>query len=122
MELPLQTAMDMVLSGAIQDGKTIMLLQHAALVGLRTLSDAVPAQARPAIDPRVCPRQGNQCAMEIERKTGVAQGPCWCTTAVFDHAVLERVPQRPGNLPAFAHARGNGQAHSPSCCSRYRRW
>lgn len=94
MELPLQTAMDMVLSGAIQDGKTIMLLQHAALVGLRTLSDPVPAQARPAIDPRVCPLcgQGNQCAMQIERETGVAQGPCWCTTAVFDHAVLERVP------------------------------
>ena len=37
IELPLVTALDMVASGAIQDGKTIMLLQHAALVGLERL-------------------------------------------------------------------------------------
>jgi len=37
IELPLATALDMVASGAIQDGKTIMLLQHAALVGLESL-------------------------------------------------------------------------------------
>ena len=37
IELPLATALDMVASGAIQDGKTIMLLQHAALVGLDRL-------------------------------------------------------------------------------------
>ena len=37
IELPLATALDMVASGAIQDGKTIMLLQHAALVGLERL-------------------------------------------------------------------------------------
>ncbi len=37
LELPLQAALDMVASGAIQDGKTIMLLQHAALVGLDKL-------------------------------------------------------------------------------------
>ena len=44
LELRLQTALDMVLSGAIQDGKTIMLLQHAALVGLHTLSQVPPGQ------------------------------------------------------------------------------
>ena len=37
MELPLATALQMITSGTIQDGKTIMLLQHAALVGLAQL-------------------------------------------------------------------------------------
>jgi nudix-type nucleoside diphosphatase (YffH/AdpP family) len=37
LELPLDAALQMVGSGAIQDGKTIMLLQHAALVGLERL-------------------------------------------------------------------------------------
>ena len=34
LELPFETALRMVASGAIEDGKTIMLLQHAALAGL----------------------------------------------------------------------------------------
>ena len=34
LELPLDNALEMIQSGAIQDGKTIMLLQHAALHGL----------------------------------------------------------------------------------------
>ncbi|MEK8030261.1 NUDIX domain-containing protein [Ideonella sp. DXS29W] len=38
VELPLDEAMRQVADGRIQDGKTIMLLQHAALVGLRQLS------------------------------------------------------------------------------------
>lgn len=37
LELPLDRALAMVGSGEIQDGKTIMLLQHAALVGLEQL-------------------------------------------------------------------------------------
>lgn len=37
LELPLSEALAMVGSGAIQDGKTIMLLQHAALQGLAGL-------------------------------------------------------------------------------------
>jgi 8-oxo-dGTP pyrophosphatase MutT (NUDIX family) len=37
LELDLTIALDMVRSGAIRDGKTIMLLQHAALVGLKQL-------------------------------------------------------------------------------------
>jgi nudix-type nucleoside diphosphatase (YffH/AdpP family) len=37
LELPLPTAIAMIKTGAIQDGKTIMLLQHAALVGLEGL-------------------------------------------------------------------------------------
>ena len=37
LELPLARALAMVASGDIQDGKTIMLLQHAALVGMDRL-------------------------------------------------------------------------------------
>ena len=37
LELPLTEALAMVRSGTIRDGKTIMLLQHAALVGLDCL-------------------------------------------------------------------------------------
>jgi nudix-type nucleoside diphosphatase (YffH/AdpP family) len=37
IELPLRGAMQMIADGAIQDGKTIMLLQHATLVGLEAL-------------------------------------------------------------------------------------
>jgi nudix-type nucleoside diphosphatase (YffH/AdpP family) len=37
LELPLERALAMIGEGAIQDGKTIMLLQHAALVGLANL-------------------------------------------------------------------------------------
>jgi len=37
IELTLTEALQMIAAGAIQDGKTIMLLQHAALVGLEKL-------------------------------------------------------------------------------------
>ena len=37
LELPLAQALAMIARGEIQDGKTIMLLQHAALVGLADL-------------------------------------------------------------------------------------
>jgi nudix-type nucleoside diphosphatase (YffH/AdpP family) len=40
MELPLKEAIRMIATGAIRDGKTIMLLQHAALVGLDNLRGA----------------------------------------------------------------------------------
>src|SRR5271155_799285 len=45
MELPLADALQMIAGGAIQDGKTIMLLQHAAIVGLEKLRHA-PLRAR----------------------------------------------------------------------------
>ena len=38
LEMPLAQALAMVASGQIQDGKTIMLLQHAALAGLANLA------------------------------------------------------------------------------------
>jgi hypothetical protein len=37
IELPLTTAMQMIANGEIRDGKTIMLLQYAALHGLEPL-------------------------------------------------------------------------------------
>jgi nudix-type nucleoside diphosphatase (YffH/AdpP family) len=37
LEMPLAEALQMIKAGAIQDGKTIMLLQYAALVGLDRL-------------------------------------------------------------------------------------
>jgi GDP-mannose pyrophosphatase NudK len=40
IELPLVSALQMISTGAIQDGKTIMLLQYAALLGLDRLRDA----------------------------------------------------------------------------------
>lgn len=47
-----------------------------------------------AIDASACPLcgQNNACANELERATGVPQGPCWCTQAVFTPELLARVP------------------------------
>ena len=41
-----------------------------------------------------CPLCGrtNQCAMEVERATGVKQPPCWCTQVDFSAGVLDRLP------------------------------
>ncbi|MEP6790298.1 MAG: cysteine-rich CWC family protein [Ramlibacter sp.] len=47
----------------------------------------------PATDPIHCPLCGasNQCAMEIERESGLKQPPCWCTQVDFNREVLEGV-------------------------------
>jgi GDP-mannose pyrophosphatase NudK len=42
LEFPLADALQMIATGAIQDGKTIMLLQHAAIVGLDQLRHTEP--------------------------------------------------------------------------------
>jgi GDP-mannose pyrophosphatase NudK len=44
MEILLSDALQMIAIGAIQDGKTIMLLQHAAIVGLDKLRDTEPGE------------------------------------------------------------------------------
>lgn len=56
-------------------------------------------QTIPAADPTQCPLcgQSNQCAMEVQRATGVTQPPCWCSQVRFDATQLSRIP---------AHARG----------------
>jgi nudix-type nucleoside diphosphatase (YffH/AdpP family) len=45
IELPLTDALEMLANGAIQDGKTIMLLQHAAIFGLEGLRTAEPCKS-----------------------------------------------------------------------------
>ena len=44
IEIRLADALQMIALGAIQDGKTIMLLQHAAIVGLDRLRDEEPGK------------------------------------------------------------------------------
>jgi hypothetical protein len=46
------------------------------------------------MEPTRCPLcgQANQCAMEGERVTGIAQPPCWCTQANFSQELLEQLP------------------------------
>ncbi len=50
-------------------------------------------QPPPAVDPRRCPLcgQANQCAMEIERATGVKQASCWCASEKVPPELLERI-------------------------------
>jgi hypothetical protein len=47
-----------------------------------------------SIDPSRCPvcGQANRCAMEKQKETGVAQGPCWCTSVAFAASLLESLP------------------------------
>lgn len=58
-----------------------------------------------------CPLCGadNRCAMEIERATGQPQAPCWCVSASFDPALLDRIPDE---------ARGNACVCS-ACVARF---
>lgn len=46
------------------------------------------------LDAAACPLcgQGNQCAMEAQRVSGVKQPPCWCTQATFSAELLARIP------------------------------
>jgi hypothetical protein len=47
------------------------------------------------VDATRCPLCGqpNRCAMEVQRETGQAQPPCWCTQADFSRELLARVPE-----------------------------
>ena len=48
-----------------------------------------------APDPRLCPLcdQANQCAMEIEKQTGVPQDACWCCSASISAELLRQIPE-----------------------------
>lgn len=50
---------------------------------------------KPAVDPRYCPLCGrpNQCAMEVEKATGVKQGDCWCCSASISAELLSQIPE-----------------------------
>lgn len=55
----------------------------------------------------ICPLCGhiNQCALEIERETGVKQtAPCWCTQVKFDADLLARVPKEQQHLACICAA------------------
>lgn len=73
-------------------------------------------QVHPAVNPGLCPLCGqvNQCAMEVERATGVKQPPCWCTEASFDAALLAGIPAQARDIacicPACAQAAGASKA------------
>ncbi|MDD2881173.1 MAG: cysteine-rich CWC family protein [Rhodoferax sp.] len=49
----------------------------------------------PPINAQICPLCGqpNQCAMEVERATGVKQPPCWCTQTQFSAELLNKIPE-----------------------------
>ena len=54
----------------------------------------------------LCPLCGqpNRCAMEVERETGVVQGPCWCTRVDFSAELLARVPPQAQRLACICSA------------------
>ncbi len=74
-------------------------------------------------DPTLCPLcgQANQCAMELERVSGVPQPPCWCTRVGFDAALLARLPEPARGqaciCAACAGSPDGDQAETPDACS-----
>jgi hypothetical protein len=70
----------------------------------------VPISPAAVVAPKLCPLCGqeNRCAMEIERETGVKQGPCWCTQADFGAELLEQVPPEARSLACICAACANG--------------
>ncbi|MHB8948720.1 MAG: cysteine-rich CWC family protein [Rhodoferax sp.] len=64
------------------------------------------------IDPMRCPLcgQGNQCAGQLERETGIGQPPCWCNQATFGPELLARVPEQARRLSCICAA--CAQAHA----------
>ena len=47
-----------------------------------------------ALDATRCPLCGqpNQCAMETQQRTGIAQPDCWCSRVEFSPELLARLP------------------------------
>ncbi len=60
---------------------------------LTVLDRPMTASFAQPIDPAVCPLCGaaNQCAMEIEKTTGIAPPACWCTAVTFDAQLIDQV-------------------------------
>jgi hypothetical protein len=59
----------------------------------------------PILDTQSCPICGkpNQCAAEVEKRTGVTQPPCWCTQVDFNAALLTRIPPAAVNKACVCH-------------------
>ena len=58
------------------------------------------------VDATRCPLCGqpNRCAMEVQRETGEAQPPCWCTQVDFTRELLASVPGPQQNLACICSA------------------
>ena len=58
------------------------------------------------LDASLCPLCGaaNACAMELERSTGQAQGPCWCVGLNFSAELLVQVPLAAQNAACICPA------------------
>ena len=58
-----------------------------------------------AVDATRCPlcQQANQCAMEIEKTSGIAQAPCWCMQWTFDPVLLSRLPAQSRGVACICH-------------------
>ncbi|MBX3655966.1 MAG: cysteine-rich CWC family protein [Ramlibacter sp.] len=73
--------------------------------------------AAAAPDPSRCPLCGetNQCAMQVQRLTGLPQEPCWCTRVDFAPALLARVPEAARRQACICHrcATAPTPAHEP---------
>lgn len=59
--------------------------------GSATISFVIATTLPAAASCPVC-GQPNCCTIELQRETGIAQGPCWCTQADFGAELLARVP------------------------------
>lgn len=70
-----------------------------------------------ASDPRLCPLCGqpNQCAMEIEKQTGVLQSACWCCTAAISAELLNQISEIARNQACVcASCAAKGAAGAPA--------
>jgi len=58
------------------------------------------------LDATCCPLCGraNQCAMDVERATGLKQPPCWCTQVDFNRDLLESLPAEARGLACICQA------------------
>jgi hypothetical protein len=67
-------------------------------------------------DATTCPLCGrpNECANEIEKRTGIAQAKCWCTDATFSANLLARVPPQARRLACICAACAAADVSSPT--------
>jgi Cysteine-rich CWC len=58
------------------------------------------------LDEALCPLCGNsnQCAMEVEKTTGIAQPPCWCASLTIGEDLLAAIPEDSRGLACICSA------------------
>lgn len=75
----------------------------------------------PSAEPRLCPLCGqpNQCAMEVERVSGIKQPPCWCIQLEFNAELLARIPHnaRGKACVCAACAKVAREIHAAACAA-----